>query len=70
MSKIDELIAQYCPNGVEYKELGEVVILTMGTSPAGNTFRIILKMVLNFTKEKLLLEMKLSNIQIFILQAR
>ena len=25
MSKIDELIAQYCPNGVEYKELGEVL---------------------------------------------
>jgi len=24
MSKIDELIAQYCPNGVEYKKLGEV----------------------------------------------
>ena len=24
MSKIDELIAQYCPNGVEFKELGEV----------------------------------------------
>jgi len=25
MSKIDELIAQYCPNGVEYKELGKVL---------------------------------------------
>lgn len=24
MSKIDELIQQYCPNGVEYKTLGEV----------------------------------------------
>ncbi len=24
MSKIDDLIKQYCPNGVEYKELGEV----------------------------------------------
>lgn len=25
MSKIDDLIKQYCPNGVEYKELGEVL---------------------------------------------
>ncbi len=25
MSKIDDLIKQYCPNGVEYKELGEIV---------------------------------------------
>lgn len=24
MSKIDELIAKLCPNGVEYKKLGEV----------------------------------------------
>ena len=25
MSKIDDLIKQYCPNGVEYKELGKIV---------------------------------------------
>ena len=25
MSKIDDLIKQYCPNGVEYKELGNIV---------------------------------------------
>ena len=25
MSKLDELIAKYCPDGVEYKELKEVV---------------------------------------------
>lgn len=25
MSKIDELFAQYCPNGVDFKELGEVL---------------------------------------------
>jgi type I restriction enzyme S subunit len=24
-SKIDQLIAQYCPDGVEFKELGEVL---------------------------------------------
>ena len=30
MSKIDELIQQYCPNGVEYKTLGEVVTLRRG----------------------------------------
>lgn len=38
MNKIQQLIQQYCPNGVEFKELQEVVNLTMGTSPAGNTF--------------------------------
>ena len=25
MSKLDELIKELCPNGVEYKELGEIV---------------------------------------------
>lgn len=25
MSKIDDLIKQYCPNGVEYKELGDIL---------------------------------------------
>ncbi|MBO6179257.1 MAG: restriction endonuclease subunit S [Selenomonadaceae bacterium] len=24
MSKLDELMAKFCPNGVEYKELGEI----------------------------------------------
>jgi len=38
MNKIDTLIEQLCPKGVEFKELQDVVILTMGTSPAGNTF--------------------------------
>jgi len=38
MSKIDELIQQFCPEGVEFKELSEVAYLTMGTSPSGGTF--------------------------------
>ena len=38
MNKIEELIQQFCPDGVVYKELNEVVNLTMGTSPAGSTF--------------------------------
>jgi len=37
MSKLDELIAQLCPDGVEYRELHEVSQITMGTSPNGNT---------------------------------
>ena len=30
MNKIEELIQQYCPNGVEYKDLGEVIKLEKG----------------------------------------
>lgn len=39
MSKLEELIEQFCPNGVEYKTLGDVDIvnLIMGTSPKGNS---------------------------------
>ena len=32
MSKIDELIAQYCPNGVEFKKLGKVCKFQRGNS--------------------------------------
>ena len=32
MSKLQELIQQYCPDGVEYKMLGEVSIMQRGTS--------------------------------------
>jgi type I restriction enzyme S subunit len=38
MSKFDTLIEQLCPDGMEFRELGEVVNLIMGTSPSGNTF--------------------------------
>lgn len=38
MNKVEELIEQLCPHGVEYKELEKVVNLMMGTSPTGNTF--------------------------------
>ena len=27
MSKLDELIAELCPNGLEYKSLGEIVFI-------------------------------------------
>ena len=30
MSKIDDLIAKYCPNGVEYKTLGEMFDIKTG----------------------------------------
>ena len=30
MSKIDDLIKQYCPNGVEYKELGDIIKIQTG----------------------------------------
>ena len=32
MSKIEDLIKQYCPNGVEYKELGDVCLFKKGQS--------------------------------------
>ena len=41
MSRIDELINELCPNGVEYKNLGELTsIITKGTTPTsiGYTF--------------------------------
>ena len=37
MSKIDELIAQYCPNGVEYKKLGELGIFYGGLTGKSKT---------------------------------
>ncbi|RZJ98793.1 MAG: restriction endonuclease subunit S, partial [Flavobacterium sp.] len=33
MSKIGELIAQFCPEGIEFKELGAVMSITRGASP-------------------------------------
>ena len=30
MSRLEELIQQYCPNGVEYKKLGDIATLTRG----------------------------------------
>ncbi len=37
MSNIDILIAQHCPNGVEFKELGEIIIsLKTGLNPRKN----------------------------------
>lgn len=38
MSKIDELIAEYCPDGVEYRSLGNVYQFKYGT---GNTIPTI-----------------------------
>lgn len=36
MSKIEDLIKQYCPDGVEYKELGEVANISTGLNPRKN----------------------------------
>ena len=36
MNKIDELIEKQCPNGIEYKKLGEVAIVTAGNSAPQN----------------------------------
>ena len=33
MNKIDELIQQYCPDGVGYVKLGDVVSISRGASP-------------------------------------
>ncbi|SEA41627.1 type I restriction enzyme, S subunit [Arachidicoccus rhizosphaerae] len=33
MSKIDRLIAKYCPNGVEFKALGQIATIQRGASP-------------------------------------
>ena len=32
MSRIDELIAEFCPEGVEFRELGDIAVLQRGTS--------------------------------------
>lgn len=32
MSRLDELIREYCPDGVEYKKLNEVSIMQRGTT--------------------------------------
>ena len=37
MSKIDELIAQYCPDGVEYKKLGELGVFYGGLTGKSKT---------------------------------
>ena len=37
MSRLDELIEELCPDGVKYVELGQIVNLTMGISPSGNS---------------------------------
>ncbi|MGU9314699.1 restriction endonuclease subunit S, partial [Clostridium perfringens] len=33
MSKLDELIKELCPNGVEYKKLGDISDICRGASP-------------------------------------
>lgn len=30
MSKLDELIKEFCPNGVEYKKLGDIATISRG----------------------------------------
>lgn len=33
MSKIEELIAEYCPDGVDFEKFGKVAIIQRGASP-------------------------------------
>ena len=37
MSRLSKLIKELCPDGVEWKKLGKVCELIMGTSPKGST---------------------------------
>ena len=37
MNRIEKLIAELCPDGVEWRKLGEVCEIIMGTSPEGKT---------------------------------
>ena len=39
MGKIDDLIQQYCPDGVEYKALGNVCLMERGTSATKGTMQ-------------------------------
>lgn len=39
MGKIDELIQQYCPDGVEYEPLGKVCLMERGTSATKGTMQ-------------------------------
>ena len=32
MTKLDELIQEYCPDGVEYKRLGDIATISTGGS--------------------------------------
>lgn len=37
MSRIDDLIAEYCPTGVEFRDLGDVVEFKRGTQLKSNS---------------------------------
>ena len=39
MSKLEELIQQHCPDGVEYKRLGDVCLMERGTSATKGTMQ-------------------------------
>ena len=39
MSRLDELIQQYCPDGVEYKRLGDACLMERGTSATKGTMQ-------------------------------
>ncbi|MDY5779145.1 MAG: hypothetical protein SPK04_04205, partial [Succinivibrionaceae bacterium] len=38
MSKLEELIAKYCPDGVEFKRLEDISCMQRGTSITRNNF--------------------------------
>ena len=39
MSRLEELIQQHCPDGVEYKQLGDVCLMERGTSATKGTLQ-------------------------------
>ena len=54
MSRLQQLITELCPNGVEYKRLDEVADITMGTRKVIQ-YLLTHQQVLSFTKERLIL---------------
>ena len=49
MSKIEDLIKQHCPNGVEYKELGEVCKFQNGFAFKSGLFKSAGEPILRIT---------------------
>ena len=56
-SKIEKLIAELCPNGVEFKELGQVATLRRGRVMS-NSYHCLLKTETKMTDYKTIAETK------------
>ena len=66
MNKIEELIKEYCPDGVEYKELGEICI----SLPKGTLKKIANIQLLILAKDYtvIILIIIMKEIQLLLLQ--